>query len=141
MASRLFKFIKELIKGKIYNNRIIILSGIFIIFINPALGFFTPRCLFKEMTGFYCAGCGMTTGFYALLRADFYGAVERNLLIVTLMPVAAIYIIVRRIFLFRNHKRNCRYDKFIIFMFIIAVLIFTVCRNVKNPVFDILRPH
>jgi len=83
----------------------------------------------------------MTTGFYLLLRGDFSGACSRNFLIGTLIPAALIYIILRRIIFVYIGKYKEKYDRIIIILFIIAVIIFTVLRNISIPQFDILRPH
>lgn len=83
----------------------------------------------------------MSTGFHALLRWDIQGAMERNMLIVTLIPAALIYVFIRKYILSQDNKKRSGYDLFVIALFIIAVLGFTVCRNIPLPVFDILRPH
>ena len=76
-----------------------------------------------------------------LLRGDFSGACSRNFLIGTLIPAALIYIILRRIIFVYIGKYKEKYDRIIIILFIIAVIIFTVLRNISIPQFDILRPH
>lgn len=141
MAIRLFRSIIRNLHRVSFSSQILIIAGVFIIFINPAAGFFRPRCLFREITGYYCAGCGMSTGFHALLRWDIQGAMERNMLIVTLIPAALIYVFIRKYILSQDNKKRSGYDLFVIALFIIAVLGFTVCRNIPLPVFDILRPH
>ncbi|GEM_PF-73873 len=140
-VSRLFKAIYGYLCGVSFSTFILFTCGVFIVFINPSLQLFTPRCIFREITGFYCAGCGMTTGFYSLLKGDFTGAFERNLLIVTLFPLALFYITMRRIIFYYIGKYKYSYDKVIIILFILSVVIFTICRNISSPEFDILRPH
>lgn len=141
MAGRFYNTIIVMLRALLLKDSILLVSGIFIVIINPAIGLFTPRCLIKEITGFYCTGCGMTTGFYSLIRGDITGASERNLLIVTLLPAALFYLILRKIILIYFGKYNFRYDLFIIIIFIVSVTSFTVCRNIPIPEFDILRPN
>lgn len=141
MVNRLFKSIIKYARGVSFSSFVLFFTAIFIVFINPAANFFRPRCLIREITGFYCAGCGMSTGLHALLRCDIQGAMERNILIVTLMPAALIYMIIRKFILQRNNKNKYRFDLFVIILFIIVVLSFTVCRNIPLPIFEILRPH
>lgn len=141
MAGRYYKSIIVTLRALFLKNSFLLISGIFIVIINPLIDLFTPRCLIKELTGFYCAGCGMTTGFYSLIRGDVTGASERNLLIVTLLPAAFFYLLLRKIIFKYSGKYNFRYDLFIIIIFILSVISFTVCRNIFIPEFDILRPH
>jgi len=141
MASRLFSVISGYLCGVSFSTFTLLACGIFIVFINPALRLFKPHCIIREITGFYCAGCGMTTGFYSLINGDFAGASERNLLIVTLFPAALFYLVSRKLIFKNIGKYKYSYDKFIIIFFILAVVIFTICRNISIPEFDILRPH
>ncbi len=141
MASRLFKLFYGCLRGVSFSTFTLLACGIFIVFINPAFNLFKPRCIIREITGYYCAGCGMTTGFYSLIKGDFAGASERNLLIVTLFPAALFYLILRKFIFINLDKYKYSYDKFIIIFFILSVVIFTICRNISIPEFDILRPH
>ena len=141
MASRLFKAISGFLRGIEFSTKILIAVGIFIIIINPRVGFFTPRCLIKELTGYYCAGCGITTGIYALIRGDIAGAAEKNLLIVTLLPAALIYLIMRKTIFNYSGKYKYNFDKSIIIFFILTVVFFTIFRNVSISEFDVLKPH
>jgi len=141
MVSRLFRKIIGVINSFLFSNFILLITGIFIVVINPWAGLFTPRCLIKEITGYYCAGCGVTTGFYSLIKGDFAGAYERNLLIITLIPAALLYLFMRNIIFYYYGKYKYSYDKFIIILFIVSVVIFTICRNIPIHEFDILRPH
>ena len=47
-----------------------------------------PSCVFHELTGLWCPGCGLTRGAHALLRGDVVGAVSMN--VFTPLVVAAI---------------------------------------------------
>ena len=38
------------------------------------------RCLFRDLTGFKCPGCGNTNGMLALLNGDFLAPVKFNLM-------------------------------------------------------------
>jgi len=37
-----------------------------------------PTCVFHELTGLWCPGCGLTRGTYALLHGDLPAAVSLN---------------------------------------------------------------
>ena len=46
-----------------------------------------PKCLFHEITGWHCAGCGSTRAVHALLHGEFRRAIGLNPLLVMLIPV------------------------------------------------------
>ena len=50
-----------------------------------------PICVCKRLTGFNCAGCGMTRSFSACLRFDFYSAMQYNLMGIPLLLGIMIY--------------------------------------------------
>lgn len=46
-------------------------------------------CPFNNLTGLYCPGCGMTRGLHQLTHGHFLTALNYNVLITLLIPVAA----------------------------------------------------
>jgi hypothetical protein len=46
-----------------------------------------PPCVFHELTGLYCPGCGATRALHHLLNLDFAGALRCNFLFVLALPV------------------------------------------------------
>jgi hypothetical protein len=46
-----------------------------------------PPCLFYELTGLKCAGCGMTRAARRMLQGDFAGAFRLNAVMVVLTPI------------------------------------------------------
>ncbi|MEL1265471.1 DUF2752 domain-containing protein [Pseudoxanthomonas putridarboris] len=46
-----------------------------------------PACMFKALTGLYCAGCGATRALHALLHGDVRAAFSMNPLLVLVLPV------------------------------------------------------
>ncbi|WP_082351870.1 DUF2752 domain-containing protein [Xanthomonas oryzae] len=44
-----------------------------------------PPCIFHALTGFYCAGCGMTRALHALAHGDLVTATRMNALAVGLL--------------------------------------------------------
>jgi len=126
-------------KNRAAPDIILIVSGVLIIFVIPEFSFFPTGCLFYKTTGFYCAGCGISRCLHSLLRGDFPGALHQNLLILTLFPFSALWLILRR--LNWNYSEKIKtYDKVVIAFLIISVLIFTILRNLPLPCFNFLRP-
>ncbi len=54
------------------------------------MGYYNITCVFLEVFGIPCPGCGMTRAFLALLNLDFYNAAKYNILIF-FMPYVFMY--------------------------------------------------
>ncbi len=68
---------------------VLMLAATMLLLFPPDRYGFYPRCPFFEATGLLCPGCGGTRALAALLRGDFAGAWKLNPLIVSLLPFAA----------------------------------------------------
>lgn len=65
---------------------IIVALSIMYFAIDPSAVRFMPRCLFHEMTGWLCPGCGSQRMLHALLHADLAAAWSYNALLLILLP-------------------------------------------------------
>ena len=63
--------------------------GIVAIF-DPSTHQFFPPCVFHEVTGLYCPGCGSTRCLHSLLQGDIAAALGYNPLAVLAMPFLAV---------------------------------------------------
>lgn len=54
--------------------------------LDPSTNFF-PRCMFHELTGWQCPGCGSQRAFHSLLNGDLYAAWHYNALFVLEIPL------------------------------------------------------
>ncbi len=120
-------------------DAILITAGIVIVFLIPEFTTIPTGCLFNKTTGFYCAGCGMSRGIHALLRADFIRAMHENLLLVTVLPLSGLWFTFRFVLL-KNTATIKKYDNAVIVFFIMIVIIFTILRNIPSVYFIFLRP-
>jgi hypothetical protein len=50
-------------------------------------------CIWKNLFGFHCLGCGLTKAFISILELDFKKAFESNWLIFIIMPFGFFYFI------------------------------------------------
>src|SRR6478672_10439129 len=55
----------------------------------PEQNRFAPPCLFHQMTGLQCPGCGATRALYALLHLQPLEAAKKNILFITFLPFLA----------------------------------------------------
>lgn len=56
---------------------------------NAANSPFLP-CVFQAISGFWCAGCGITRALHALVHGDLIGALDMNPLAIILLPFASL---------------------------------------------------
>jgi len=48
-------------------------------------------CVFNEITGFYCPGCGITRMIFSVFKLEFYQAFRYNSLVFCLLPFVMFY--------------------------------------------------
>ena len=83
-------------------------------------------CIFHEITGLYCPGCGGTRAMFSLIKLDFYQAMRYNALII-LFPILIIILMV-----------NKKIPKAVWYIILIIVILFGIIRNI--PIFKFLIP-
>lgn len=88
-------------------------------------------CVFREFTGFYCPGCGITRVVLSSLRLDFAQAFRYNPLLFILLPLSVMYFVT-------NKKQMQMISKTMMAVMLIITLTFGVLRNI--PMFDYLAP-
>ena len=54
-------------------------AGAYVAINDPTSGASYPQCTFRQLTGLWCPGCGLTRGTHELFSGDVAGAVATNL--------------------------------------------------------------
>ena len=126
-------------RGRAAGDIILIVTGLIVVFVIPRSGFIPTGCLFNKITGYYCAGCGISRGIHSLLRGNVYAAMHQNILLVTAFPLSAVWLTIRLVKLKQSGNFK-KYDIAMIVFFIIMVIVFMVLRNIDSAEFDFLRP-
>lgn len=88
-------------------------------------------CVFHELTGFYCPGCGITRAAVSLLQLDFHQAYRYNSLLLFLLPLYITYALATK-------KQMRRTSNLIMSVMLTLTISFGILRNV--PVFHWLAP-
>lgn len=113
---------------------------IFVVYllISNILGIYIP-CLFHEITGFFCPGCGITRMLHSILVLDFYQAFRYNQLIFVFLPVA-LYLYVDDVVKRKNKQKSAiqLIPRYLWIVIITIFIIFGVIRNI--PYFSFFKP-
>lgn len=102
-------------------------------------------CLLRRLTGCYCAGCGGTRAFFALLRGDFARSWSLNPLVI-LLALATAAVVARAALLRAWPARFARLAKLRAkawhgWLALGLMLLFGVLRNLPWWPFCLLAPH
>ena len=89
-----------------------------------------PRCMFHQMTGLYCPGCGATRALSAMLHGDVLASLHNNLL---LFPLLALIV-------FLLMKPQTAIRRPVAVAIVVIVVAFTVLRNIPVAPFTYLAP-
>lgn len=116
---------------------LILISFLIIYFILSELLDVGIPCLFYEITGYYCPGCGITRLLFSLLKLDFYQAFRYNPLIFILIIITGIYWLVKFI-LKKFINISIAIPNYVYYILLVIVIIFGILRNI--PMFDFLSP-
>ena len=89
-----------------------------------------PKCMFHQLTGLYCPGCGATRALSAMLHGDLRSSLHNNLLLFPLLALIAVLIVKPEISLKRP----------VAITIVAVVLLFTILRNIPVAPFTYLAP-
>ena len=113
---------------------ILILTFAIYFIVNKYTGYFIP-CLFREITGYKCPGCGITHLLFDIVNLRFKDAFLENPLVFIYLPFIIAYFIYRT-YLFVSDKK----DKILVKIpnfFKIAILVITILYGVVRNIIKI----
>jgi hypothetical protein len=93
-------------------------------------------CVFYEITGLYCPGCGITRLCISLFEVDIYQAFRYNPIIFIDVPIIFILFVLN--ILFKDKKSIKKITNILIIILAVITVIFGVLRNI--PAFGFLAP-
>jgi len=114
----------------------ILAVGLVYLILTRVTGWGIP-CPLYATTGLLCPGCGISRMCVAISRFDFIRAVRCNALVFCLLPVAAVFG-VRYWLRYLKTGKGCPIHRTLIWLLLVAVLIFWVLRNLEP--FSFLAP-
>jgi hypothetical protein len=113
-------------------------AGAIVFFFNPSTHGFYPVCLFHQLTGLNCPGCGATRAFYALLHGNITLALKDNSLLIfvlTFLTVRGAHFTAK---CFLRKPAEPFLSPKILWTFLAVAIVFTVLRNL--PAFSFPSP-
>lgn len=115
--------------------------GMYVYFFNPLNGLFYPPCWFHELTGLFCAGCGITRASHSFLNGDIQQALDYNLLFPLLIGIILFWMVkIGGIFFFNKTIKPTYKPKWLYWGLCIIIGIFAVVRNLSHPAFHWMAP-
>ena len=100
-------------------------------------------CVFHEVTGLYCPGCGAGRACYSILHGQFLEAFCYNPIMTVLLPLIGLYIAARMVdwvVTGGNHIDRKINVKFLTWVLVIVV-VYGVLRNIPVFPFTLLAPE
>ncbi|MDB6112162.1 MAG: hypothetical protein JWR69_3912 [Pedosphaera sp.] len=119
-----------------------LLAGAVVLFqFNPTQHAFYPICVFHKLTGLQCPGCGASRALYSLLHGHLLAALHFNPLLVLALPFLAISA-GRRLLreLAGKPPPPVAVRAFWIKLLVVAIIAFTILRNIPFAPFTYLSP-
>ncbi len=118
--------------GKITKKNVIliILSIVLLILYFLFLNLIKYRCIFHELLGIWCPGCGGTRMIISFVKLDFYQAFRWNPLLFILLICGIIYLIIGIIMFIRKRIILVPTIKLIIFIIVLLIL-YMIIRNIE----------
>lgn len=120
----------------------ILLAGMVYLYYNKPQEKVWLICFVREITGYYCPGCGSGRACYSLLHGQFYQAFRYNPLLIILLPWLALYIAVCLVqwMLTGQEKISRRIPVWIPYVVLVILLIYGIVRNIDTYPFVLLAP-
>ena len=97
-------------------------------------------CMFHQLTGFYCSGCGASRALRSVLHLDFYQALRYNAIFTLAFPLIAVYFgaVGFSYIRFGKDKISGKVSMKIVWVLVAAAIIYGILRNI--PAFSFLAP-
>lgn len=118
---------------------VLLIGGYILYRFDPVQSGIYPKCVFHELTGLYCPGCGAARAFHALVHGDFLAALDYNPLLVIALPVIIAMIVLEIVGYFCN-RRYGLFQMWQAVALVTLIVAYTVLRNLPIEPFTYLAP-
>lgn len=87
-------------------------------------------CVFYEITGLLCPGCGITRMMMSVAKLDFATAYSYNKFVFATAPILLLAICVCEVAYIRTGSRKVKAINLFAWIYIAALILFTIVRNI-----------
>lgn len=100
--------------------------------VNPTTSLFIPKCPFKLITGWQCAGCGFQRALHAVLHGHIAEAISYNLFLIYSLPYFLLILFTEYVArgTLQVRFRQWFESKTAIYLYVTLFCVWTVVRNV-----------
>ena len=120
--------LKDRIKKVIKLNLLLLIFGFIYILINHYFHF-GFICIFHELTGLLCPGCGFTRCIIAIIQGRFFDAFNYNMLVFCLLPVFLFYYCYSIYNYIKTGNRIVKVPNYITITILVITILFGILRN------------
>ena len=130
---------KKRLKYVLKNTSIILIIGfayyLFVKFTDLGI-----PCVFNLITGLHCTGCGISRMFISLFSFDIKAAFSYNAYVMTVGPLAAIFVLRHYIKYILNgpQQKSEKLEMVLLIIALVLAILFGILRNI--PAFSFLAP-
>jgi hypothetical protein len=118
----------------------VVAAGAFIYVVDPGRAWWMPSCLFHQLTGLYCPGCGTGRALHQLAHGNLAAAWRLNPLMVLAIPLL-IYLIAKSSMPARPNAKQSSLPRWLPWVVVGTIIAFWVVRNIPAYPFTLLAPH
>lgn len=102
--------------------------------VNPETFAYSPRCVWKLLTGTQCPACGVQRAMHAFLHGEFYKALHYNYFFIISIPFFICVLIAQ---IFKNKQWGEKLNRFfhnryVLWSYIILFFAWWIVRNILN---------
>lgn len=138
IADSKYKRIRSVISELAFIVGILVLNSI----VYVLTGYGIP-CVFRLVTGFKCPGCGLTHAYLELFKGNIHGAMEYNIMSVTMMPVLGLFLFYKGIILLKTGEVKIKkWENVFLIICAIIIVLFFIYRNIpellNHPIFKMI---
>lgn len=117
-------------------------SGVVLYYLDPNKSSLYPFCVFHQITGLYCPGCGCLRALHDLVHGDVGGAFRMNSLLIISLPLMGYLVYQCHILPPERRKQiNEVMSARAVWIIFWVILVFWILRNIPYYPLTLLAPH
>lgn len=104
------RYVKKKYRLYCFGILLVAIAGGLYVSYNPAICPLFPKCMFLQLTGLQCPGCGSQRAIHQLLHGNLVAAFHYNAFLVLILPWLFLILVAR----FKNNKRTVQLNRILL---------------------------